>query len=353
MFVRWRQRQKKSGQTTLYCYLCESKRTEGKVVSKNLGYLGSCPEDFTREQQQAFWEQVEGNLDKHEIAGDKRTKLEGAITRRVPCSDHKKRTTRSENDGDGAAKRMSSSHIAAHVSNSASFPGLSGAEVSTASFSSTSSYPSFSANFRHNDESSSVEVQPTEHSRLAALDTTDQSQPNDLLLQAIFDSWVEGVLILTSSGDCLYTNQYVRQLIEYLAMDRPATLQFHMEIWRVHQASLDSRTVYSSQSVVIESQIRVQPHQIRLRGRLLQLETYPDPLIFISLDGPCQSQLTLAPADIQDYGLTPREQEVWQLWKAHYTYKEIAAKLFISKDTVKKHLRNIRDKSRGEKPIAD
>jgi len=178
-----------------------------------------------------------------------------------------------------------------------------------------------------------------------------QSQPNDLLLQAIFESWMEGVLILTNAGDCLHANQYVQQLVEQLAADRSTLLKFRQEIWRVHQALLDSPTVYGSQSVVIESQMRVRNHPIRLRGRLLRLDTYPDPLVFISLEGPCQSQLTLDPADIQDYGFTPREQEVWQLWKANYTYKEIAAKLFISRDTVKKHLRNIRAKSRGEESI--
>jgi len=49
-------------------------------------------------------------------------------------------------------------------------------------------------------------------------------------------------------------------------------------------------------------------------------------------------------AEIEKYGLTPRESEVWLLYRANYSRKEIAAELFISIDTVKKHLKNIKTK---------
>ncbi|NJR70496.1 MAG: SUMF1/EgtB/PvdO family nonheme iron enzyme [Synechococcales cyanobacterium CRU_2_2] len=46
-------------------------------------------------------------------------------------------------------------------------------------------------------------------------------------------------------------------------------------------------------------------------------------------------------AEIQRYGLTHRESEVWQLHRQGYSYDEIAGQLYISRNTVKKHLKAI------------
>jgi DNA-binding NarL/FixJ family response regulator len=42
--------------------------------------------------------------------------------------------------------------------------------------------------------------------------------------------------------------------------------------------------------------------------------------------------------------LTPRENEILDFLARGYLYKEIAAKLFISRETVKKHIHSIYDK---------
>ncbi|MBD2073049.1 SUMF1/EgtB/PvdO family nonheme iron enzyme [Phormidium sp. FACHB-592] len=43
----------------------------------------------------------------------------------------------------------------------------------------------------------------------------------------------------------------------------------------------------------------------------------------------------------QELNLAPRESEVWNLRQAGYTYQQIAAELYITINTVKKHLKNI------------
>jgi DNA-binding CsgD family transcriptional regulator len=48
--------------------------------------------------------------------------------------------------------------------------------------------------------------------------------------------------------------------------------------------------------------------------------------------------------EVDQYGLTPRQAEVWLLRRANYTYKEIAAELYISLNTVKKHMKDIQAK---------
>lgn len=52
----------------------------------------------------------------------------------------------------------------------------------------------------------------------------------------------------------------------------------------------------------------------------------------------------LAIAQAEHYGLTSREAEVWLLRQANYSCREIAAELYISLNTVKKHMKNIHAK---------
>jgi DNA-binding CsgD family transcriptional regulator len=59
-----------------------------------------------------------------------------------------------------------------------------------------------------------------------------------------------------------------------------------------------------------------------------------------------ESRKNAAIADAQKYGLTSREAEVWLLHQAKHTYQQIAEKLYISRNTVKKHLKNIYAKQR-------
>ncbi|NEP55025.1 MAG: hypothetical protein F6K65_42090 [Moorea sp. SIO3C2] len=53
--------------------------------------------------------------------------------------------------------------------------------------------------------------------------------------------------------------------------------------------------------------------------------------------------------EAKQYGLTPREKEVWMLHRGDLTYKEIATKLEITPNTVKKHMRSIHAKKRDSR----
>jgi DNA-binding CsgD family transcriptional regulator len=52
----------------------------------------------------------------------------------------------------------------------------------------------------------------------------------------------------------------------------------------------------------------------------------------------------MARAEAKKYGLTNRETEIWLLYRANYSYKEIATALYISLNTVKKHMKKIHTK---------
>ncbi|MEM6592792.1 MAG: helix-turn-helix transcriptional regulator, partial [Cyanobacteria bacterium P01_C01_bin.73] len=48
--------------------------------------------------------------------------------------------------------------------------------------------------------------------------------------------------------------------------------------------------------------------------------------------------------DVERYGFTARESEIWLRRKAQVPYRDIAQELFITVNTVKKHVKNIRVK---------
>jgi DNA-binding CsgD family transcriptional regulator len=54
--------------------------------------------------------------------------------------------------------------------------------------------------------------------------------------------------------------------------------------------------------------------------------------------------------EVQRYGLSVREGEVWVLHRKGYTYKDIAQKLNITPNTVKKHMKSILIKPRNTGP---
>ena len=64
-------------------------------------------------------------------------------------------------------------------------------------------------------------------------------------------------------------------------------------------------------------------------------------LLLVTIEDCKQSSQSMAITDAHKYGLTDRETEVWLLRRANLSYKEIAAKLYITINTVKKHLKNI------------
>jgi DNA-binding CsgD family transcriptional regulator len=117
------------------------------------------------------------------------------------------------------------------------------------------------------------------------------------------------------------------------------------EIWRVCQALIDSRQSYGNQLVIMESEITTdESSAIRIRTRWFNLDDAKHPHILVTLEDKNQSTQSLAIAEAKKYDLTPREAEIWSLRRANYSYKQIAAKLYITLNTVKKHVKNIRAK---------
>ncbi|AOW99623.1 helix-turn-helix transcriptional regulator [Moorena producens PAL-8-15-08-1] len=168
-----------------------------------------------------------------------------------------------------------------------------------------------------------------------------RSEP-PLLIQAILEGFVDGVLILTTNQDWFHANECGRRMCSKITQGRSQINSIPDPIWRVCESLIDSREWFCDRKLIIEAEIKVDKSvNFRVRVRWLTLELSPEPYLLVTLEDQSQSSQNSASTDALKYGLTPREQEIWSLKKANLTYREIAQQLFISINTVKKHLKNI------------
>jgi DNA-binding CsgD family transcriptional regulator len=168
------------------------------------------------------------------------------------------------------------------------------------------------------------------------------------LLQAIIEGLVDGVLILTEQGDWIHANEYARRICHQLAQRTSPVNSVPKPIWRVCESLIDSRELFFDQRMIIESEIDVDNlAALRIRVRWLELGENNYPYLLVTIEDRQQSTHNAALTDVKKYGLTPREAEIWLLRRANYSYKEIADRLFITLNTVKKHMKNIYAKQEG------
>ena len=162
------------------------------------------------------------------------------------------------------------------------------------------------------------------------------------LLQAVIESFVDGILILTDKQELLHVNQCASRICQQLM---PGSVDINVipeEIWHVCQSLINSRELFPEEKISLELEVETKKSvKIRISARWLQLSTSDDNFILVTLEECEQISKSMAIADAQKFGLTSREAEVWQLRSDSLSYKEIAAKLYITINTVKKHLKNI------------
>ena len=185
------------------------------------------------------------------------------------------------------------------------------------------------------------------HSFISTLERQNPQprQPDNILLQGVIESFFDGILILTEQGEVIQANDLARQICEQLTQGKSQWNPVPKEIWRVCQALIESRSLYHNQPVIIESEITTDKLTLlRIRTQWLKLSAINYPCLLVILEDRYQSVQNLAIAEVDKYGLTLREAEVWLLRRRQYALKEIATELSISINTVKKHIKNIHAK---------
>jgi DNA-binding CsgD family transcriptional regulator len=170
-----------------------------------------------------------------------------------------------------------------------------------------------------------------------------QPESQVYLLQAVIESFVDGILIITPQGELLHANECARQICRQLTRGRISLdVAVPEDIWRVCQSLMDSRELFPTERIVIESEVETDRSvKLRIRARWLSLENSEQNFVLVILEDRNQTNESMALSDAQKYGLTDREAEVWLLRQTNLSYKEIAQRLYITINTVKKHLKNI------------
>jgi len=168
---------------------------------------------------------------------------------------------------------------------------------------------------------------------------------HDFLLQAVFESYIDGILILNDSGAVLSANRSAREICQKLVAGGLEASRVPPQIWRICQIMIDTSDLYDDQLVIIDDVIETDDsHSVRVRVRWFKVDGVERPCLHVSLEDRLQSAQKMAIAERARYGLTAREAEVWLLRQVGCTYKAIGVRLHITIDTVKKHVRNIHAK---------
>lgn len=170
------------------------------------------------------------------------------------------------------------------------------------------------------------------------------------ILRAALESLQDGFIIASQAGEVHQINEPAEQIYELLQsikIDRDQTV-LPIEIWRVCESAIANQNVLSFQKMGLDAEI-ILPDVGTVRVRVQNIKIAQTACLLIVLEDRQQTIRNRALSEATLFGLTERETEVWQLRLRGDGYKAISAALWISVDTVKKHVKNILAKRRSHK----
>jgi DNA-binding CsgD family transcriptional regulator len=211
------------------------------------------------------------------------------------------------------------------------------------------------------------------HDRLPVYPSISESSlSHAAFIQAIIEGLIDGIIIVATDGKVIQFNARAAQLWPTLTQTCFIQPSFNSRrnaeedplpaaIWRLCEALIGSRALFPNQTLIPESEVQMNSTLIRLRSQWLtihptheasefdraNLSTQPiQSSIVVTLEDRYEASKHLAMTDMQKYGLTQREREIWQLRLQGQTYREIATQLYITEHTVRKHIKSILAKRR-------
>jgi DNA-binding CsgD family transcriptional regulator len=166
------------------------------------------------------------------------------------------------------------------------------------------------------------------------------------LFQAVLESSLDGMLLVSADYEVLYVNQTARDICQQLLRDAAEPLP--RELKRICVDLIESRELFPDRPLVLEHELTVQNTPFRVEAQWMELMMLPLPCVLLRLQDQQRCLQGLAMAEAYRWHLTQRETEVWILRRSGVSRKSIGNQLFIAEDTVKKHLKNIQMKRKTE-----
>ncbi|MEH1942840.1 MAG: LuxR C-terminal-related transcriptional regulator [Nostoc sp.] len=182
-----------------------------------------------------------------------------------------------------------------------------------------------------------------EPQQLESIDLHDSKRAD--FLQEIIEGLEDGILILSQTGEVVHANASAHRLCCQFNQGNFNQNFVPPVIWNLCESLLSSRDLFSDKLIILSDEIVVDKSNIfRIRVRLLDLDGFEVPCLLVTIENQYEYLKSLAITEVKKFELTPREGEIWFLYRSNYSYKEIATKLFITINTVKKHMKNIHTK---------
>lgn len=196
----------------------------------------------------------------------------------------------------------------------------------------------------------------------------DMGSSSDILLSSpwpedylsiIFNSFLGqlfpyvGLLLLDETGQVMHSNPKARELCQVLQSAKSSTgessgdMTLPCQVARYYKVLIDSRLEFPEHLFQLKEDICLDTgNQISLTIEWVSLADDLPACILVRLEDVTQSACYRATLDTYRYQLTQREKEVWTLSLQGLSYQEMGCRLFISKDTVRKHIKSIYSKRR-------
>jgi DNA-binding CsgD family transcriptional regulator len=179
------------------------------------------------------------------------------------------------------------------------------------------------------------------------------------LLEVILATLMDAVMIVNPDGTIVQANAKATQLCDRLCQESasPHATQRHANgklpnvIQPLFAALLESRELFPEQRILPEFELSLSDRTpLRIRGQFLDLPraTGDVPYVLITIENRQESLNSVAIGDAQRFGFTARETEVWYMRLLGRSYREIATMLFITENTVRKHVKSVLAKRRVE-----
>jgi DNA-binding CsgD family transcriptional regulator len=169
--------------------------------------------------------------------------------------------------------------------------------------------------------------------------------PNKSFFQEVIEGLQDGILIISETGKVIHANSNAQRICNHLILDNLESQDFPSIIWKLCESLIESQNLFPLDSFILSDEITINTaNVIRIRVRWLNLEQVPYPCILVTMENRSESIKNTAIAEAKKYELTAREAEVWSLYRAKYSYKQISEQLYITINTVKKHMKNIHSK---------
>ncbi len=166
-------------------------------------------------------------------------------------------------------------------------------------------------------------------------------------LENVIEELLDGILVLTEQRELVHANECARRILRILNRGKSQVSLVPQEIWHVCQTLIESRNLFPGQHWLVETKIFIDSTvTFNVKARWIKLPPFETPCLLLLIRDQYQSIKAIANEEALKYGLTERESEIWLLHRANYTYKQISTELYITPNTVKKHMKSIHVKQK-------